>query len=154
MKSIKLQWAYFVLIFVLVSSIQAISLENLGQASREQLKPNYPSTSLARKASDLKAPFSDILTASSSKDPQPNLSWIFVAFPLIAVAGLLAYVETKRKKNHIELESQRRQNTMASLRQYVENAMQKGYRKDQIVDALMKNNHSRDDIEQAFNVKK
>ena len=107
------------------------------------------------------APFGNIANPQDSTplnaeghENQLKPSWFYVAFPLILVAGLLLYVETKRRKDHSQLETQSRQNKIDSLRMYVQNTMQKGYSKEQIVESLMKNNYDKDMIEEAFRYQK
>ena len=107
------------------------------------------------------APFGNIANPQDStplnvegQENQLKPSWFYVAFPLILVAGLLVYVETKRRRDHSQLESQSRHNKVDSLKGYVQNAVQKGYSKEQIVEALMKNNYDQDMIEEAFRYQK
>lgn len=160
------------LLFLLVLGLAnaAVPFESLAQ--QEADNPTAPFSDISQESQN-KVPFEDLVqnneqgqqapfgniadpedstpvSIDSGQETQPSFSWLYVAFPLILVAGLLAYVEVKRKKGHVELTNESRRNKMDSLKSYVEGNLKKGYNKGQISDALAKNNYNSREIEEAF----
>ncbi|MBI3035536.1 hypothetical protein HYY71_04380 [Candidatus Woesearchaeota archaeon] len=77
-------------------------------------------------------------------------AWLFVILPVLLVLGFLAYVEIKRKKEHIELMQKIRQQNMLELRNYVIINLRRGFGKEQIRQALLQNKYTQQEIEEAF----
>ena len=79
-----------------------------------------------------------------------NLNWLYIALPLLLIFGFLTYIEVKRKSDHKALMSQVQQQSILTLKNYVTTNLRKGYGKEQIRNALVKNNYSNQEIEEAF----
>lgn len=79
-----------------------------------------------------------------------NLNWLYIALPLLLIFGFLAYIEVKRKNDHKMLMQQVQQQSILTLKNYVTTNLRKGYGKEQIRNALVKNNYSNQEIEEAF----
>jgi len=81
---------------------------------------------------------------------ESEISWLYFSLPiLIIIVGLIA-VEVKRKKGHASLQKEKRQHFNATLRNYVVTTLKKGFRKDQIRNALLRYNYSEAEIDEAF----
>ena len=63
---------------------------------------------------------------------------------------MLAYIEAKRKKDHARLLINQRNNKSEALKNYIAANLKKGFKKEQIRDALIKNNFNAEDVEEAF----
>lgn len=81
---------------------------------------------------------------------KPNLNWLYIAAPIFLVISLLAYVEIERKKGRAELSRERQQHNVTTLINYATTNLRKGYSKEQIRNALVKNNYNNKEIEEAF----
>ena len=79
-----------------------------------------------------------------------NLNWLYIALPLLLIFGFLTYIEVKRKNDHKMLMQRVQQQSVLTLKNYVTTNLRKGYSKEQIRNALVKNNYSNQDIEEAF----
>ena len=80
----------------------------------------------------------------------PDYRWLYVAGPIALILGMLAYIEVRRKKDHARLMVMQRNNKSGMLKNYVSANLRKGYRKEQIKNALIKNNYNNQEIEEAF----
>ena len=89
-------------------------------------------------------------TNLETQKTQPNLKWLYVILPIILILGFLVYVEVKRKKDHILLMQKKSGQNIDALRKYISTNLQKGFSKDKIKAALVKNNYSPHEIEDAF----
>ena len=83
-----------------------------------------------------------------------NLNWVYIALPLVLIFGMLVFIEMKRKKDHRGLMSQKKQYNTDSIRNYVSTNLRKGFSKEQIRNALIKNNYNNEEIGEAFRVLK
>ena len=81
-----------------------------------------------------------------------NLNWVYLSAPILLIIGFLSYLEIKRIKSHKELMLTKQQQNRITLRNYVVNNLRKGYTKKQIRNALIKNNYTSQEIEEAFHV--
>ncbi|MBI2652325.1 hypothetical protein HYX00_02560 [Candidatus Woesearchaeota archaeon] len=79
-----------------------------------------------------------------------NLLWLYIALPLLLIFGFLTYIEVKRKNDHKALMSQVQQQSILTLKNYVTTNLRKGYSKEQIRNALLTHNYSKDDVDEAF----
>ncbi|MBI2652789.1 hypothetical protein HYX00_04960 [Candidatus Woesearchaeota archaeon] len=79
-----------------------------------------------------------------------SLIWLYIALPLLLIFGFLTYIEVKRKNDHKMLMQRVQQQSILTLKNYVTTNLRKGYSKEQIKNALVKNNYSNQDIEEAF----
>ena len=127
--------------------------EDLAQNNNQGGK--IPFESLVQKdAKGPRAPFEDLAEKHAlsleGSAKQTNFSWLYVAFPIFIVVGMLTYIEVKRKKDHIKLMSQTKQYKVDSLKNYVQNNLRKGYGREDIRSALIKNNYNSQEIEEAF----
>ena len=86
------------------------------------------------------------ITQQSSK----NLNWIYFSLPILVTIGLLTYIEVERKKKHIGLMQEKRGYNIVDLGNYVSTNLRNGYSKEQIKNALIKNNYNNQEIEEAF----
>lgn len=84
------------------------------------------------------------------ESPKRNLNWLYIVAPILLIFGFLAYIEVNRKKAHIDLIRQHKEQSIISLRNYVTTNLRKGYSKKQIRNALVKNNYNNQEIEEAF----
>lgn len=84
------------------------------------------------------------------EESSANLNWVYIAALAVAVVGLFAYVEIERKKGHKDLHQQRQQQNTSVLRSYAIANLRKGYSKEQIRNALAKNNYREKEIEEAL----
>ena len=87
---------------------------------------------------------------TSPESTSPNFFWVYVGLPIILIIVFLVYVEINRKKSHTELMDQLKKQNSLTLRTYVMTNVRKGYSKEQIRNALIKNNYSSKEIEEAF----
>lgn len=110
--------------------------------------PQVPFESLAQNNNRAENAAKESNVEEAAKNP--SLSWLYVAFPIFIVAGMLTYIEVRRKNDHIKLMSQTKQYKTDSLRNYVMTNLKKGYGKEQIRDALVKNNYNNQEIQDAF----
>ena len=123
----------------------AIPFESLVQ--KDASGSQVPFESLAKNQAENSAQSN--VDNAAGKNPA-NLSWLYVAFPIFIVAGMLVYIEAKRKKDHAGLMSQSKQYKANSLKNYVQTNLRKGYGRGQIANALAKNNYSSQEIQDAF----
>lgn len=79
-----------------------------------------------------------------------KLSWLYVLFPVVIAALFIGYHEFDRKKWHIEFNAHKRQQSAMALRSYVASNLKKGFKREQIRNALAKNNYNNHEIEEAF----
>lgn len=79
-----------------------------------------------------------------------SLKWYYVAVPVFLIVLFLGYVEIKRVKEHKSLIASHQQQKNLALRNYVVANLRKGYTKGQIRNALIKNNYSNQEVEDAF----
>ncbi|MEK6983965.1 MAG: hypothetical protein AABX33_05305 [Nanoarchaeota archaeon] len=86
----------------------------------------------------------------SQIDKKQNIVWLVVALPLFAVILFLAYIELNRKKSHAELMQHLSKQNALALRNYIMANSRKGYGKDQLRNVLLKNNYTKDEINEAF----
>ena len=86
---------------------------------------------------------------SETDERQPRLLWFYISMPVFVVL-LLAFYEFKRIQGNKGLMSQRNQITRESLRNYVKTSLGKGFKKEQIRNALVKSKYSNKEIEEAF----
>ncbi|MBI2652420.1 hypothetical protein HYX00_03045 [Candidatus Woesearchaeota archaeon] len=80
-------------------------------------------------------------TKEETKKSKLNINWLYISLPLILIFGLLTFIEIKRRKSHKEIMQTRQQQNISALRNYV---------KEQIRDALIKNNYNNQEIEEIF----
>ena len=107
--------------------------------------------SLGSSKSETKVPAAaNVQQSTPSESSGLSLIWIYIGLPILIIIVFLAYVEIKRKKSHAELMSQLKNQNSLSLRNYVVANLRNGYGKDQIRNALAKNNYSSKEIEDAF----
>src|SRR3989344_2897161 len=78
---------------------------------------------------------------------KPNISWVYVALPIIVILGFLVNVEVKRKKENRLLMQKKKGQNIDAMRKYINDNLQRGFSKDKIKSALSKNNYSNDEIE-------
>lgn len=90
-----------------------------------------------------------IAVKSADTQPNKNLNWFYTALPLAIVFGLLTYIELKRRNEHTKLMRERKQQELAALKNYVITNLRKGYSKEQIRNAMIKNKYSNKEIEEA-----
>lgn len=146
-KPIQICLALFLLFISMAVLAQgAVPFESLVQ--KDASGPQVPFASLAQSYQAENA--AKELSNAEEAAKNPSLSWIYVAFPIFIVAGMLTYIEVKRKNDHIKLVSQSKQNKADSLRNYVGTNLRKGYTKEQITNALAKNNYNSQEIQEAF----
>ena len=86
----------------------------------------------------------------AKKETLSRFNWVYIAIPIILVFAFLVYVELKRKKEHTELMQKFKQQNTLSLRNYVMTSLRRGYKKEQIKNALSKTGYSTQEIEEAF----
>lgn len=79
-----------------------------------------------------------------------NLNWLYVSLPLLLIFIFLVYLEVKRLKSHKRLMQERVQQNTIALKNYILTNLKKGYSKQQIRNALIKNNYSNEEVEEAF----
>lgn len=79
-----------------------------------------------------------------------NPKWLYIASPIVLIIGFLFIVEWRRKSDHAQLMSRYHGQKSDNLRNYVATNLRKGYKKEQIRNALIKNNYSNKEIEEAF----
>lgn len=91
-----------------------------------------------------------ILEEESGAKSKLNLIWLYAGAPIAIILALLVYIELKRKKDHSQLIQQKKQHNMLVLRNYVASNLRKGYTKEQIRNALVRYNYSKEEIEEAF----
>ena len=91
-------------------------------------------------------------TPLSEKDKKFNFSikWLYVAAPLVLIMGFLLFVELRRKSDHAQLLSKHQSQKADVLKTYVAANLRKGYSKDQIRNALLKNNYSVKEVDEAL----
>ncbi len=105
-----------------------------------------PSQQLKQETADFKQ-LENLPPKESSK---LHIDWIFVLMPVLLILSYLTYLEMRRIKSHKSLEQQRQQQSNIALRNYVAINLRKGYNKEQIRSALIKNNYSNEEFEEAF----
>ena len=69
---------------------------------------------------------------------------------IFLIIGLLVSTEMYRKKSSRKLNQERRNYNVAALRNYVTTNLRKGYTKEQIKNAMIKNNYNNEDVDEAF----
>ncbi len=79
-----------------------------------------------------------------------SFSWWYIAAPVLLIIVFLAYLEVKRTKDHAELMRHMKQQNTLALKNYVMTNLRKGYNKEQIRNALIKNNYNKEEIEESF----
>ncbi len=89
-------------------------------------------------------------TATDENHKGLKVSWFYVAAPLGLILLFLAVVEVKRKTDHLRLLSWHRSNKDEALKTYVSTNLKKGFSKEQIRSALIKNNYNQKEVEEAF----
>ena len=88
--------------------------------------------------------------SEENKIHSKRLNWIYFSIPLIVVVVFLTYFKVKRNRGRAEMINQKRQQNAYALRSYVIVNLRKGYTKEQIRNALIKNNYTDKEIEEAF----
>ncbi|MBI1934828.1 hypothetical protein HYS31_00150 [Candidatus Woesearchaeota archaeon] len=88
--------------------------------------------------------------ASSESASKIKFTWLYFTFPVFVLLGFFLYHEIERKKGHSDIREQKRQHLLSGLRNYAASNIKKGYKKEQIKDALIKNNYSENDVDEAF----
>ena len=104
---------------------------------------NVPALSLEEEKSLIKS-------AAMENSKGFKLSWLYVLFPVVIAALFIGYHEFGRKKWHMEFNAHKRQQSALALRAYVASNLKKGFKKEQIKNALIKNNYKNHEIEEAF----
>ena len=79
-----------------------------------------------------------------------NFEWAYIILPLALIFGLLVFVEVKRQKDHQNLLEKKNLHDSVALKQYVNSSLSKGFSKDNIRNALLKNSYKQKEIEDAF----
>ncbi len=91
-----------------------------------------------------------VLEIPLKEESKLNLNWLYVTTPIILVIGFLVFIELKRKREHAELIKRRENQKIITLRNYVINNLRRGYSKEQIRNALIRNGYSNKDVDDAF----
>ena len=89
-------------------------------------------------------------TKNVTTESKINLNWIYIGLPILLAFGFLFYFELERKKYHRELFRQNKQQNVLALRNYILTNSRRGYNKEEIRNALIKNNYNNEEIEEAF----
>jgi len=92
----------------------------------------------------------DVQQAFSDSQQKISLNWIYLSLPILLVIIFLMYHEISRKGIYREMMNLRKQHNITALRNYAATTLRKGYTKQQIRNALVKNNYSKEEIEEAF----
>lgn len=80
-----------------------------------------------------------------------GFNWAYIGIGVVALTLVfLAYLEFNRAKGHRKLGQQSKNQSAAALRNYVLTNLRRGYAKEQIRNALIKNSYSNQEIEEAF----
>ncbi len=79
-----------------------------------------------------------------------SLSWIYFASPLVLVGILIGSHEMRRKRHRAELFAERNVHRVTTLRNWAYSNLKKGYSKEQMKSALIKNNYNPNEIEESF----
>ncbi len=103
----------------------------------------------------LQIPLTSVPKSGSASETQTaqkkfNLSWIYLAAPVILIIGFLSFMEFNRVNAHKELRGQLNQNKTLSLKNYIMANLRKGFNREQIRNALIKNHYNYNEIEEAF----
>ena len=91
-----------------------------------------------------------IISTQQDENSNSRFSWLYIAVPLGAIFGMLTIFEVNRKKEHIKLMAWHRNNKSEALKNYVAANLKKGFKQEQIRNALIKNNYNNQEIEEAF----
>ncbi|GEM_PF-2595522 len=95
------------------------------------------------------AKFENLQVAEESAS-KIKFTWLYFTFPVFILLGFFLYHEVERKKGHSDIAGQKRQHLLSGLRNYALSNMKKGYKKEQIKNALIKNNYDEKDVDEAF----
>ena len=91
-----------------------------------------------------------IISTQQNENGNSRFSWLYIAVPLGAIFGMLTIFEVNRKKEHIKLTAWHRNNKSEALKNYAAANLKKGFKQEQIKNALIKNNYNNQEIEEAF----
>ena len=111
------------------------------------VKPNAPALSQEEAA---------IIAAGeqeNSVEPETRsfgIKWPYIIAPLALIVLFLGYLEIKRLQDHNQLTQKRALQKSGELRNYAITNLRKGYSKEQIRNALVKNNYTNQEIEGVF----
>ena len=75
---------------------------------------------------------------------------LYIATPVILILGFLALVEVRRRNDHTRLMAWHRGKKVESLKEYISINMKKGFKEEQIRNALYMNGYGLKEIEDAF----
>ena len=86
----------------------------------------------------------------NAPETKSNFSSLYIILPLLLVFGLLVLIEINRRKNNAGLTQTHQKQNINALRSYVTTNLRRGYGKEQIRNALIKNNYNSKEINEAF----
>ena len=86
----------------------------------------------------------------NAPETKSNISSLYIILPLLLVFGLLVLIEINRRKDNAGLTQTYQKQNINALRSYVTTNLRKGYSKEQIRTALIKNNYNSKEIEETF----
>lgn len=118
----------------------------------ESFTPKPATTALTEQEQNLIAEAAKEEQVPSEGTKPFGIKWPYIAALLILIAAFLSYLEITRINNHRKLMRQQTQHMKIALRNYVITNLRKGFTKEQIKNALVKNNYSKNEVEEAFKV--